>query len=30
VSYLKRRSLQPFVIYRIVLSAVLFAMLLRG
>ena len=30
VNYLKRRSLQPFVIYRIVLSAVLFAMLLRG
>ena len=30
VSYLKRRSLQPFVIYRIVLAAAIFAMLLRG
>ena len=30
VSYLKRRSLTPFVIYRLVLAAVIFAVVLRG
>ena len=30
VNYLKRRSLQPFVVYRILLAAAIFAMLLRG
>ena len=30
VSYLKRRSLMPFVIYRLVLAAVIFAVILRG
>ena len=30
VNYLKRRSLQPFVIYRILLAATIFAMLLRS
>ena len=30
VSYLKRRSLMPFVIYRLLLAAVIFAVILRG
>jgi len=30
VSYLKRRSLTPFVIYRLALAAVIFAVVLRG
>ena len=30
VSYLKRRSLRPFVLYRLLLAAVILALILRG
>jgi len=30
VSYLKTRSLQPFVVYRLVLALVIFLVILRG
>ena len=30
VSYLRRRSLRPFVVYRLLLAAAILAMVLRG